>query len=94
MKKYTFTTALIGFILFGVTTNEFWLGLAIASLLLTPVLQGIVGGWQGKPKEKITTDDNVDLDGVFKSPIDDLYSWDPTNGNIASPYDKDGNLRW
>jgi len=65
MKKYTFTTALIALVLFGLTTHEFWLGLAIASLLLTPILQGIVDGWQGKPKEKIESNDN----GIF------LYPW-------------------
>jgi hypothetical protein len=57
MKKYTFTIALIGFILFALTKSEIWLGVAIGSLLLTPILQGIADGWQGKPKEKIDNDD-------------------------------------
>lgn len=92
MKKYTFTIAVIGFILFAVTRSELWFGVAIGSLLLTPILQGIVNGWRGKPKEKIEArDDEDDVLSVF-DPLP-IHSDDPTVGSAGSFYDKDGWLR-
>jgi hypothetical protein len=55
--KITLPIMLLAGLLAAVFESEGWAMVAVAALLLTPFVQGIINGVNGKPKEELTASD-------------------------------------
>jgi len=51
--KITLPIILLAGLLAAVFESEGWAMVAVAALLLTPVVQGVINGMNGVPKEKV-----------------------------------------